>query len=148
MCSLWCHGKCLFNSFKNVMTNFCYHSFAVWPIESYYVPFSVFFFVLFSCLDCNLIGHCNLLRKALFRTVGQRRRIFFHLRSCWAAVVLLFLVVVWLFLVDGLTVHLCNRSCYLVFGMAYKFHLWGWRWRQENLLLFCCILLLFLVRTF
>ena len=102
-------------------------------------------FVLFSCLECTLIWHRNLLRKALFRIVGQLRWILFHQGSCWTVVVLLLWVVVWLCLVDGLMVHLCKRSCYLVCGMTCKFHLWGWRWRQGNLLLFCFILLLFLV---
>ena len=106
------------------------------------------FFVLFSCFDCTLIWYRKLLWKVLFRTVGQFRWILFHQRSCWTVVVLLFLVVVSLCLVDGLVVHLCKRSSYMVCGNACTFHLWGWKWCQDNLLHFCCILLLFHDHTF
>ena len=147
------------------MTNFRYHVFAVCWIEPYYVPFSDFF-VLFSCLEsafsCSgvalstIVPLEELLDSPCSIVFGSCLIMFGGWFGCtFMKVILLSGLMVWLYIYesdlviwfDGLIVHLWKWSCYLVCGMACKSYLWGWKWRQDNLLLFCCILLLFLVRT-
>ena len=78
LCSLWCREKCLIILKSNdhlLLPHFC--CMVDWTILCSFFCF-FFCFVLFSCLGCTLIWHCNLLQKAFSHTLGQLLLILFH----------------------------------------------------------------------